>query len=453
MVNAMFLSPGLSHGIWGKAIISVTYLLDKIYCKENKIVLMNYGRKEDYFISSYKYGGYLAKIFVLNPKEIGKSSRMDEKVVQDQRQRDNYDLQDERHDQPKEEEIFKKKRKADGTVDNYKARLVIKWFGQREGLDYFDTYSLVTRITSIRMILAIAVLKNLEVHQIDVKKAFLNGDLKEEIHMNQPEGFMAFGLESKLCRLVKSLYDLRKAPNKDIKFHHIIKARLKFEEDSRHSESGTPSRRRNLNERLGPRRARSMFGSPEPRHGHSKSPREKDPERKTVFKSLEKGVFHRLGDKERDVSAHSRNSRHRSYYSSRRDTKSCYQISRSRETEIASKKHRHKRESSRRTEALSESADGHWKSKPKKQKSSVEDDLSQPWESVPRKLPPTKKCIKDSVEIHDIKQRDEESTEEFVRRKPGKSKTSRWEVVKRKQEKDKIGTKPDKNGKRSEARQ
>nr|GFD13944.1 retrovirus-related Pol polyprotein from transposon TNT 1-94 [Tanacetum cinerariifolium] len=62
------------------------------------------------------------------------------------------------------------------------------------------------------MIFAIAALRNLEVHQIDVKKAFLNGDLEEEIYMNQPEGFMAPGLESKVCRLVKSLYDLRKAP-------------------------------------------------------------------------------------------------------------------------------------------------------------------------------------------------------------------------------------------------
>ncbi|GJS50227.1 calcineurin B-like protein 4 [Tanacetum coccineum] len=140
--------------------------------------------------------------------EIGKSSRIDDKVVKDQRQRDDYDIQDEREDQPNEEE----KRKADGTVDKYKPRLVIKGFRQREGLDYFDTYSLVTRITSIRMILAIAALRNLEVHQIDVKKAFLNEDLEEEIYMNQPEGFMAPRLESNVCRLVKSLYDLRKAP-------------------------------------------------------------------------------------------------------------------------------------------------------------------------------------------------------------------------------------------------
>ncbi|GJY52364.1 retrotransposon protein, putative, ty1-copia subclass [Tanacetum coccineum] len=87
--------------------------------------------------------------------------------------------------------IFKKKRKADGTINKYKARLVIKGFGQREGLDYFDTYSLVTRTTSVRMILAIAALINLKIHQIDMKKAFLNGDLEEEIYMNQPEGFMA----------------------------------------------------------------------------------------------------------------------------------------------------------------------------------------------------------------------------------------------------------------------
>ncbi|GJR77135.1 hypothetical protein Tco_0089500 [Tanacetum coccineum] len=119
MVNAMFLSPGLSHGMWGKAIISATYLLDKIPCKENKIVLMNYGRKEDYLISIYKCGGYLAKISVLNPKEIGKSSRIDDKVVQDQRQQDDYDLQDERQDQPKEEEVEPRRSKRERTEKSF----------------------------------------------------------------------------------------------------------------------------------------------------------------------------------------------------------------------------------------------------------------------------------------------------------------------------------------------
>ncbi|GJZ81631.1 reverse transcriptase domain-containing protein [Tanacetum coccineum] len=129
-----------------------------------------------------------------------------------------------------------------------------------------------------------------------------------------------------------------------------VKARLNFEEASRHSESGAPSRRRSLKERIGPRHARSVSKCPKSRHGRSKSPRKKDPKRSTVFKRLEKSVFHRLGDKKKNVSAHLRDLGHR--------------------------------ESSQRTEALSESegsSGGYWKSKPKKQKSSVEDDLSQPW--------------------------------------------------------------------------
>ncbi|KAD6454983.1 hypothetical protein E3N88_09689 [Mikania micrantha] len=108
--------------------------------------------------------------------------------------------------------IFKRKMKADGSIDKYKARLVIKGFRQKEGVDYFDTYSPVTRITSIRLVLAIAALRNLEVHQMDVKTAFLNGDLEEEIYMEQPEGFSAPGQEGKVCKLVKSLYGLKQAP-------------------------------------------------------------------------------------------------------------------------------------------------------------------------------------------------------------------------------------------------
>ncbi|KAK8685120.1 hypothetical protein V6N13_041128 [Hibiscus sabdariffa] len=108
--------------------------------------------------------------------------------------------------------IFKRKMKADGSIDKYKARLVIKGYRQKEGLDYFDTYSHVSRITSIRMILAIATLRNLEVHQMDVKIAFLNGELDEEIYMEQPEGHVVPGQERKVCKLVKSLYGLKEAP-------------------------------------------------------------------------------------------------------------------------------------------------------------------------------------------------------------------------------------------------
>ena len=83
--------------------------------------------------------------------------------------------------------------KPDGSIDKYKARLVIKGYRQKEGLDYFDTYSLVIRITSIRLVLAIAAIRNLQAHQMDVKTAFLNGELEEEIYMEQPEVFIASG--------------------------------------------------------------------------------------------------------------------------------------------------------------------------------------------------------------------------------------------------------------------
>ena len=77
--------------------------------------------------------------------------------------------------------IFKRKMKPDGTIDKYKARLVVKGYRQKEGLDYFDTYSPVTRITSIWMLIALAAVHGLKIHQMDVKTTFLNGELVEEI--------------------------------------------------------------------------------------------------------------------------------------------------------------------------------------------------------------------------------------------------------------------------------
>ena len=68
------------------------------------------------------------------------------------------------------------------------------------------------RINSIRMVLVIVALRNLEVYQIDVKTTFLNRDLDEEIYMKQYEGFSASGQEMKVCKLVKSLYGLKQAP-------------------------------------------------------------------------------------------------------------------------------------------------------------------------------------------------------------------------------------------------
>lgn len=108
--------------------------------------------------------------------------------------------------------VLKQKLKPDGTVEKHKARLVAKGYRQRENVDFFDTYSPVTRITSIRVLFAIAAIHNLVVHQMDVKTAFLNGELEEEIYMDQPEGFIIPGQEHKVCKLDKSLYGLKQAP-------------------------------------------------------------------------------------------------------------------------------------------------------------------------------------------------------------------------------------------------
>nr|GEX02203.1 zinc finger, CCHC-type [Tanacetum cinerariifolium] len=105
--------------------------------------------------------------------------------------------------------IFKRRLKVDGTIVKFKARLVIQGFKQKSGIDYFDTYALVARLSTIRLLIAIASIHNLIVYQMDVKTTFLNGELEEEVYMNQPQGFFMHGKENKVCKLIKSLYGLK----------------------------------------------------------------------------------------------------------------------------------------------------------------------------------------------------------------------------------------------------
>ena len=108
--------------------------------------------------------------------------------------------------------VFKKKTKADGSIEQYKARLVAQGFSQKQGLDYDETFSPVIRFESFRSLIAVAVQKRLKLHQLDITAAFLNGHLEEEVFMKQPEGFVVERKEDLVCKLKMSLYGLKQSP-------------------------------------------------------------------------------------------------------------------------------------------------------------------------------------------------------------------------------------------------
>ncbi|GKV22443.1 hypothetical protein SLEP1_g32316 [Rubroshorea leprosula] len=108
--------------------------------------------------------------------------------------------------------IYKLKKDSEGNIERYKARLVIKGYAQKLGIDFDEVFSPVVRMTTIRVVLALAASLDLELEQLDVKIAFLHGDLNEEIYMTQSEGFVEENNRSLVCRLNKSLYGLKQAP-------------------------------------------------------------------------------------------------------------------------------------------------------------------------------------------------------------------------------------------------
>ncbi|UYV71448.1 hypothetical protein LAZ67_8003257 [Cordylochernes scorpioides] len=107
--------------------------------------------------------------------------------------------------------VFKTKCNSDGSVERHKARLVAKGYSQQYGIDYEETFAPVVRQSTIRMFLALAVEYNLILHQMDVQSAYLNGEIKEEIFMTQPENFVSRKYPEKVCRLKKAIYGLKQA--------------------------------------------------------------------------------------------------------------------------------------------------------------------------------------------------------------------------------------------------
>ncbi|CAN1127242.1 Retrovirus-related Pol polyprotein from transposon TNT 1-94 [Linum perenne] len=108
--------------------------------------------------------------------------------------------------------IFTTKYHSDGSVERYKARLVARGFTQSFGIDYQETFAPVAMLKTVRILLSLAVNEDWPLFQMDVKNAFLNGDLEEEVYMNIPEGVVHKGEKNSVCKLRKSLYGLKQSP-------------------------------------------------------------------------------------------------------------------------------------------------------------------------------------------------------------------------------------------------
>nr|GEW21326.1 retrovirus-related Pol polyprotein from transposon TNT 1-94 [Tanacetum cinerariifolium] len=208
----------LSEGFWVEAMLMACYLLNRVLNKRNKTTPYELWYKKRPDLSFLQVWGCRAVVRLSDSKRktlgekgidcifVGYVEHSNAYSIEEDPRTYNESMQSRDAAFWKEvyddeigcKWIFKRKMTVDGTIDKFKARLVIQGFRQKKGIDYFDTYAPVARITTIRLLLALAAIHNLVIHQMDVKTTFLNGDLDEEVYMKQPKGFVMPNNEHKV---------------------------------------------------------------------------------------------------------------------------------------------------------------------------------------------------------------------------------------------------------------
>jgi hypothetical protein len=108
--------------------------------------------------------------------------------------------------------LYKIKHATDGSIEKFKASFIARGLSQKEGIDYEETFSPVARYTSIRATMAIVAKMGWKLHRMDIKTAFLNGVIEEEVYVEQPQEFETHESQTHVCRLKKALYGLKQAP-------------------------------------------------------------------------------------------------------------------------------------------------------------------------------------------------------------------------------------------------